>query len=411
MAKAEFVAAVDLGSSKVCTVIAEVDPDGAIGVLGTGIWSAQGMHKGLVANLDEASESLRESVKRAENTGGLKIKSAYIGVSGAHVSSWNKRSAVAVGKGVNPVSQWDIKRALTSAQEPGIQEERKILHEIPKGYILDGRDGVKDPTGMRGFRLDVDTHIVTVDQATLENLCECVRKAGLKVDGMVLQSLAAAEAVLTSDEVDTGVVLADVGAGTTDIATFRNGTVEHTSVLAVGGNQITRDLAIGLGIPFEAAEQAKKEHGNLLSIGKDGKEAEDTVTLNGNGGILKADLNEIIRARVVEILKLIFLQVSDNQDRRMKYPAGLVLTGGTANLPGIDSLAAEVLEIPARVGVPKVMYGLADDLSSPAYASAAGIVIWGGKERQKQRHEEAGFPRKLVGGLRSFAPRWARSGA
>jgi cell division protein FtsA len=207
------------------------------------------------------------------------------------------------------------------------------------------------------------------------------------------------------------VVLADIGAGTTDIATFRNGTVDHTSVLAVGGNQITRDLAIGLGIPFEAAEQAKKEHGNLLRIGKDGKEAEATVALNGGGGVLKADLNEIIRARVEEILKLIFLQVSDSQDHRLRYPAGLVLTGGTANLPGIDSLAAGVLGVPARVGVSKVMYGLADELSSPGYAGAAGILIWGAKERQRGIHEEAGFPRKLVSSLRGFAPRWARSGA
>jgi len=411
MAKGELIAAVDLGSSKVCTVIANFDPDGEVQVLGTGVWTAQGMHKGMVANLDEASESLRESVRRAEHISGLKIRSAYFGVSGAHVSSWNKRSAVAVGRGINPVSQWDIKRALSSAEEPGVQEERKILHAIPKEYILDGRNGVKDPTGMRGFRLDVDTHIVTVDQATLENMCECVRKAGLKVDGLVLQSLAAAEAVITSDEVDTGVVLADIGAGTTDIATFRNGTVEHTSVLAVGGNQITRDLAIGLGIPFEAAEQAKKEHGNLLRVGKNGKEAEATVTLNGGGGVLKADLNDIIRSRIEEILKLIFLQVSDNQDYRLRYPAGLVLTGGTANLPGIDSLAAEVLEVPARIGVPKAMYGLADDLSSPAYAGSAGILIWGAKELQKKRHEEVGFPRKLVGSLRGFAPHWARSGA
>jgi cell division protein FtsA len=411
MAKGELVAAVDMGSSKVCTVIGIIDSDSEVQVLGTGVWGAQGMHKGLVANLDEASESLRESVKRAERTSGLRVRSAFFGVSGAHVSSWNKRSAVAVGKGVNPVSQWDIKRALSSAEEPGVQQERKILHAIPKEYTLDGRNGVKDPTGMRGFRLDVDTHIVTVDQATLENMCECIRKAGLKVDGLVLQSLAAAEAVLTSDEVDTGVVLADVGAGTTDIATFRNGTVEHTSVLAVGGNQITRDLAIGLGIPFEAAEQAKKEHGSLLRIGKDGKEAEATVALNGGGGILKSDLNDIIRSRVEEILKLIFLQVSDNQDYRMKYPAGLVLTGGTANIPGIDSLAAELLEIPARLGVPKNMYGLADDLGSPAYAGATGILIWGAKELQTRRREEAGFPRKLVGSLRSFAPRWAKSGA
>src|SRR4030042_1184384 len=271
MAKGELVTGVDMGSSKMCTVIANMDPDGMIQVLGTGIWASQGMHKGLVANLDEASESLRESVKRAERTSGRRIRSAYFSVSGAHVSSWNKKAAVAVGKGVKPVSQWDIERSLSLAEEGGIQEERKILHAIPKEYTLDGRNSVKDPTGMRGFRLDVDTHVVTVDQATLENMCECVRKAGLKVDGLVLQSLAAAEAVLTSDEVETGVVLADIGAGTTDIATFRNGTVEHTSVLAVGGNQITRDVAIGLGIPFEIAEQAKKEHGDVLRIAKENK--------------------------------------------------------------------------------------------------------------------------------------------
>ena len=411
MAKGELVTGVDMGSSKMCTVIANMDPDGMIQVLGTGIWASQGMHKGLVANLDEASESLRESVKRAERTSGLRIRSAYFSVSGAHVSSWNKKAAVAVGKGVKPVSQWDIDRSLSLAEEGGIQEERKILHAIPKEYTLDGRNSVKDPTGMRGFRLDVDTHVVTVDQATLENMCECVRKAGLKVDGLVLQSLAAAEAVLTSDEVETGVVLADIGAGTTDIATFRNGTVEHTSVLAVGGNQITRDVAIGLGIPFEVAEQAKKEHGNLLKMGKDRKEAEATVAVDGGGAILKADLNEIIGARVEEILKLVILQVSENQDLRMKYPSGMVISGGTASLPGIESLVMEMMGVPARVGVPKSMYGLTDDLNGPAYSGAAGILIWGAKECQKELRENSGFSRKLVGSLRGFAPRWSRSGA
>ncbi len=411
MAKGELIAGVDMGSSKMCTVVANLDPDGLVQVLGTGIWASQGMHKGLVANLDEASDSLRESIKRAERTAGLKIRSAYISVSGAHVNSWNKKAAVAVGQSVKAVSRRDIERSLSLAEEGGPQEERKILHAIPKEYSLDGRNGVKDPTGMRGFRLDVDTHVVTVDQATLENMCECVRKAGLKVDGFVLQSLAAAEAVLTTDEVETGVVLADIGAGTTDIATFRNGTVDQTSVIAVGGNQITRDIAIGLGIPFELAEQAKKEHGDVLKIAKDSKEIEATIQIENGNGIYKADLCEIMRARVEEMLKLIVLQVSDNQDIRMKYPSGIVITGGSANIPGIDSLIMETLGVSARIGVPKSLYGLTDELVGPAYCGATGILIWSAKERQRELRENSGITGKLVSGWRSFAPRWARSGA
>ena len=408
MAKGEIVAAVDVGTSKVCTVVAHVDPDNAVQVLGTGMCASKGMHKGLVANLDEASETLRDSIRKAEHTSGLKMKSAYFGVSGAHVNSWNKRTAVAVGKGVHPVSEWDVKRALATAQAPGMREERKVLHAIPQEYSLDGHNGVKDPIGMRGFRLDVDTHIITVDQSSLENLCECVRKAGMKSDGLVLNALGSAESALSSDEIEEGVVLVDIGAGTTDVAAFRNGTVIHTQVIAAGGNQISRDLAVGLGIPFDAAEQAKKEYGTLLrSAGKDGGE---TISLNGSGEVLRADVNEIIRARVEEILQLVYLQLPDAENYKARFPAGLVITGGTANLPGIDSVAIEMLGISARVGTPKALYGLSDELTGPAFTAAAGIVLWGAKEFLRQRREEAGISRKLVTNIKSLAPRWSKAG-
>ncbi len=379
--KQKMVAAVDVGSSKICSLLANVDAEGSIQIVGIGVTPSAGIHKGLVADIDQASESIRQSVRRAEQTSGESITSVYLGISASNISSQGNRASVSVGRNARTVRQGDVERALKVAREINIPEERRLLHVIPTQYTLDTQIGVQDPKGMHAFRMDLDTHIVTIPQSSAENITKCAHKAGLTIEGLVLQCLASAQAVLHPDETDAGVVLADIGAGTTGISAYKNGNLLLTAVLPVGGNQITRDLSVGLGIPVEMAEQLKKEHCNLAI----------QVNFDGVGKIYRKDISDIVKARVEEILKLIVSQLVQQVQSQSylayvsEFPAGLVLTGGTANLGGIRTLAQDITGLPTRVGIPPAMSGLADQLHNAAYASSVGILLCGGKNwRQDQ---------------------------
>jgi cell division protein FtsA len=252
--------------------------------------------------------------------------------------------------------------------------DRSLLHVIPKTFSLDGQVGVKEPVGMHGFRLDVETHIVTAATASVQNLVKSVRGAGVEIEDLILSSLASSEAVLTPEEKEDGIIIADIGAGTTDVAIFRNGNVWHTTVIPVGGNQITRDISIGLGVPLEVAEQMKKKYGKATPVNASGDNSQDEKG-NGHSMAIK-DLCEIIRARLEELLRLVIIELPQS-DYNAVVPAGLVLTGGTANLPGIDKLGQEMFRMPVRIGVPSNMYGLTDNLYNPMYSTSIGLMMWG----------------------------------
>ncbi|MFC2058147.1 cell division protein FtsA [Chloroflexota bacterium] len=402
--KQRIVAAVDVGSSKVCTLLANVDSEGSVQVMGMGTCPSRGIHKGLVTDIDQASDSISESVGIAEQTSGEHISSVYVGITGNNVSSRSNRSVVAMGRSARPVVPDDINRALTSARQFDVPEERKLLHVIPTQYTLDGQIGVKDPIGMHGFRLDVDTHIVTVAQGAAENILKSVRKAGLNIDGLILDCLASAQSVLHPDETDTGVILADIGAGTTGIAVYKNGSVRLTAVLPVGGNQITRDLAIGLGVPHAIAEQLKHEHCDL-SKKDDNSETEEQVAminLNGIGKIAKRDLDDIVKARVDEILKLAISQLPNYRTYKADFPAGLVLTGGTSNLRGIRNAAQEITGLVTRAGFPLSISGVADTLHDPAYASSVGVLLCGNRWRQEQSWINESVWHKVTGRFKNM---------
>ncbi|MFC1974137.1 cell division protein FtsA [Chloroflexota bacterium] len=400
----KIVAAVDIGSSKICTLLANVDGEGAVQVLGTGICPSRGIHKGLVTDIDQASDSIGESVAMAEQTSGEHISSVYVGVTGNNVSSRSNRSIVAMGRNARPVAPDDINRALTSSRQFDVPEERKLLHVIPTHYTLDGQIGVKDPIGMHGFRLDVDTHVVSIAQGSAENIMKSVRKAGLKIESLILDCLASAQSVLHLDETDTGVVLADIGAGTTGIAAYKNGSVMLTAVLPVGGNQITRDLSIGLGVPSTIAEQLKQEHCDLTK--RDDNEETDehaaTINLNGVGKIAKRDLNEIAKARVDEIMKLVISQLPNYQTCKSDFPAGLVLTGGTSNMRGIEGVAQAITGLTTRAGIPQHISGVADTLHGPAYASSIGVLLCSGRWKQEQSWINEGLWSKLAGSFKNM---------
>lgn len=386
MSRQPNLAGIDVGTSKVCSIIANVSDQRALRILGVGIVPTRGMNKGMIVNLEETKLCIKESVRKAERSCGLRIDSAYVGITGRHINAMNNKGMVAITRGDRKVANDDLKRVLDSAKSITVPSDRRVLHTITRTYTLDGQQGVKSPVGMHGLRLDAETHIVTAASASVQNLIKCVRGAGVEVEDLVLEALASAESVLTHDEMETGVLLLDIGAGTTDIAIFKDGSIWHSVVLPVGGNQITRDISIGLGIPYDMAEEIKKKYGNLLVSSVNQKAQIKDACIGGDGQtIMQQDLCEIIRARMEEMLRMALLELPRSEYINL-LPAGVVLTGGVSNLAGIDIMAQEIFRLPCRVGQPGDIFGLAEILYDPSFATSVGLVWWGA------RHSNESYP-------------------
>ncbi len=403
MKKQNVVASIDVGTTKICTILADVSDGDSPRVVGVGISSSKGLHKGLVVNINEARESIRDSVKKAEQTSNYKVESAYVGVTGRHVASMNSRGVVAITRNDRVVRPDDLKRVLASAQSIKTAGDRKLLHVIPRGYAVDGQPGVKNPVGMHGFRLDVETHVITAAVTSVQNLVKCIRSIGIDIEDLILEPLASSEAILTADEKQVGVILADIGGGTTDVAVFREGSIWHTSILPVAGYQLTRDIAIGLGLPFDIAEEMKKKYGSVMPVYEGKVDTSPAISQDGHG-VSYQDLCDIIRARVEEIMKLILLEMPSSEYETL-VPAGLVLTGGSANLAGIATLGRDTLRLPVRVGTPTDISGIADVLRDPAYATSVGLLLWGTRHEGKKSWRSAIFSgalNRLVSQLRKL---------
>jgi cell division protein FtsA len=388
------IGAIDVGTTKVCTIMADVLDKGGLRVLGVGITPSHGLHKGLVVNLNEAKESIKQSVRMAEQMAGRKLESAYVGVTGRHIQAENTRGSVAITRNNQIVNSDDLKRVLSVARSVKVPSEQKVLHIIPREYVVDGQGGVKNPVGLHGFRLDVETHIITAAQTSMQNLTKCIRGVGVEVDDLVMEPLASAEAVLSPEEKQDGVLLADIGGGTTDLALFKDNTIFHTSVLPVAGYQVTRDISIGLGITYEMAEEMKKKYGNVTPIDEENTNSNAAITHDGHS-ISYSDLSEIIRVRIEELLRLIMLEMPQSDYRKL-IPAGLVITGGGANLPGITELGEKITRMPVRVGRPSALNGVSDTLTNPAYATGVGLLLW------KMRNQEADNPASKENALRKL---------
>ncbi len=392
--KRNKIGAIDVGTTKVCTIMGDTDDDGGLRILGVGIAPSQGLHKGLVVDVNEAKESIREAVRRAEQVAGYRLESAYVGITGRHISSVNNRGAIAITRNDQLVRPEDLKRVLEVARSVKVPGEQKLLHVIPRTYTVDGQEGVKNPVGMHGFRLDVETHIITAAVTSVQNLTKCIRAIGVDIEDLVMEPLASAEAVLNEDEKQDGVMLADIGGGTTDISVFKDNTIFHTSVLPVAGYQITRDISVGMGLTFELAEEMKKKYGNVMPTNDERDEADRTLTEDGHS-VSYRDLSEIIRIRVDELLRLIVLELP-HTDYAKLIPSGLVLTGGSANLPGIAELGREVTRLPVRVGAPINLYGVSDALCNPAYATSVGLLLWKMRNKGTQSWQSQGSLQRFI---------------
>jgi cell division protein FtsA len=300
---------------------------------------------------------------------------------------------VAITRNDRLVRPDDLRRVLQSAQSVKTPSDRKLLHVIPRGYAIDGQLGVKNPVGMHGFRLDVETHVITAAVTSIQNLVKCIRGIGVDIDGLILEPLASSEAVLTEDEKQVGVVLADIGGGTTDIAVFKEGSIWHTSIIPVAGYQLTRDVAIGLGLPFEVAEEMKKRYGSVMPVYESKTDTPAGISEDGHG-VSYQDLCDVIRARIEEIIRLILLELPRSGYETL-IPAGLVLTGGSSNLSGIEVLGRDILQLPVRVGVPTSVQGITDALRDPAYATSVGLLLWGARHESAQSWRTRSFGSSL----------------
>ncbi len=370
----EIVVGIDVGTTKVCTLVGRMEGE-TLHILGSGFVPSEGIKKGVIVDLAAATQAITRSVEKAEQVSGVEITGAVVSLAGAHVSSINSRGVAGVSGEV--ITEADVARALEAAQAVAIPHNREIIHIIQRGFTVDGQDGITQPLSMHGYRLEVEAHIITAAQATVENLRQCVGAAGVEVLQFVLNPLASGDAVLTDTERQMGVAICDIGGGTTDLAIYVDGHVWHTMVLAVGGNHITNDIATGLRLPLSQAEEIKKKYGYALISGV-GAEENFTVKAFGEDApiqISRQDLAHIIEARVEEMFVLTLQEI-----KRSGYdgllPAGMVLTGGTSALPGIRQLASQVLGLPVRTAGPEKMIGLVDQLKGPAFSTGVGLLHW-----------------------------------
>jgi len=379
----KFISAIDVGTTKIATIVASIRAQDDIEVLGVGVVPSHGLHKGIVVNMDEAKDSIAGSVREARRISGMGIDSVYVGVTGRHISSLNNRGVVAIPRDDRLVRSQDLRRVLSAARSIPVPEGKKLLHAIPRYYTLNGEERVKQPVGMHGTRLDVETHIITASVSSVRNLVKCIRSAGVEVEDLILEPLASGEAVLTPQERESGVIMADIGGGTTDIAVFKDGNIYHSAIVPVAGYQVTSDIAIGLGFPFHVAERMKKTYGNVTP----GLDTNDEVTMTGieNGHSASyRELCDIVRSRMEELFELILLEMPTT-DYQSLAPCGLVLTGGTANMGGLAELGHSVLRMPVRKGSPlgTGIYGITDILRDSAYATTTGLILW--QARNKER--------------------------
>ncbi len=367
----------DIGTTKICVVVAKV-AEGKVNIVGIGSHPSTGLRKGVVVNMDSTVNSIKKAVEEAELMAGIKIDSCLVGIAGAHIKSFNSNGVVAIKD--KEVRRDDVARAIDAAKAVAIPADRELIHVIPQEYIIDDQDGIKDPIGITGVRLEVKTHIVTGSVSSAQNIIKCCKLAGLNVDDIILGQLASSEATLTPEEKEIGVALVDIGGGTSDIAVFLNGSIKFTSVLPFGGNNITNDIAIGLRTPLEEAEKIKKKYGCAFAsmIG-----ANETIEVPSVGGrkprtLMRKTLADIIEPRVEEISSLIYQEIKKSGAERL-LASGVVVTGGCANLEGIPELAENIFNLPARRGYPIGLSGLVDVVNNPIYATGVGLLVYGFK--------------------------------
>jgi cell division protein FtsA len=379
--KTNVIVGLDLGTTKTCVIVGEITDQG-VDIIGIGSYPSEGLRKGVVVNIDSTVEAIKKAVDEAEHMSGCEISSVYAGIAGGHIKGQNSLGIVAV-KG-REVDEEDVQRAIEASKAIAIPTDREILHTLPQNFIVDDQDGIRDPVGMSGVRLEAKVHIVTGAVTSIQNIVKSVNRVGLEINEIILEQIASSEAVLSKDEKDLGVALIDIGGGTTDIAVFTAGSIKHTAVLPVGGNYLTSDIATGLRTPLADAEKIKIKYGCAFSalIAK-----EETIEVPSVGGrepreVSRQILGRIVAPRMEEILTLAYKEIVKSGYEDI-LAAGVVLTGGAALLEGITELAEQIFNMPVRRGRPTGIGGLNDMVNSPMYATGVGLVLYGSRHISK----------------------------
>ena len=403
MARSELIVGLDIGTTKICVVVGELSPEG-VDVVGIGTSPSTGLRKGVVVNIEQTVQSIKKALEEAELMAGCEIRSVYAGIAGSHIKGFNSHGVIAVKGG--EVGPRDIERVIDAAKAVAIPLDREVIHILPQEFIVDDQRGIADPLGMAGVRLEVRVHIVTGAVTSAQNIIRSCHRAGLDVSDIVLESLASSKAVLTGEEREIGVALVDLGGGTTDLAIFANDSIKHTAVLALGGTNLTNDIAFGLRTPMASAEKIKIKYGCALAelVPKD--EVIEVMSVGGREPrrLSRQVLAEICEPRVEEMLALVDQELI-RSGMKNQIGAGVVLTGGTALIEGIQELGEQIFNLPTRIGYPDKVGGLKDVVNSPMYATAVGLLMYGAEKEgveQRFRIRDENVFNRILGRMRKW---------
>jgi len=386
-----LIVGLDIGTSKVVAIVGEVNPQGEIHIIGVGSHPSRGLKKGVVVNIEATVQAVLRAVEEAERMAGCEIHSVYTGIAGSHVKSLNSHGIVAIRQ--HEVTAFDVDRVIEAAKAVAIPADQKILHIVPQEYIIDKQEGIREPIGMSGVRLEAKVHIVTGAVSAAQNIAKCVRRCGLEVDDIILEQLASSYAVLTEDEKQLGVCLIDIGGGTTDIAVFSEGAIRHTAVIPIAGDQVTNDVAIALRTPTQNAENLKIQYGCALNELADMEEIIDIPSMGDNKAkrFSRLELVEAIEPRFEELFTLVRAELSRIGIEEL-LGCGIVVTGGSARLEGVVELAEEVFRLPVRLGIPRNVHGLVDVIRNPSYATGVGLLLYGLSSRERHHQMDVVSP-------------------
>jgi cell division protein FtsA len=398
------VLGLDVGTSKICTIIGEVNADGMVDIIGVGTAPSRGLRRGVVVNIDHTVSSIKKAVEDAELMAGCHAETIYAGISGGHIRGINSHGVIAIKN--REVTAVDVARVIDAARAVAIPMDREVIHVLPQEFMVDEQEGIKEPIGMAGVRLEAKVHIVTGAVSAAQNIVRCANRSGLRVQDLVLQQMAAAEAVLSPDEKELGVALVDIGGGTTDLAVFSEGAIQYTCVIPVGGDQLTNDIAVGLRTPMAEAEKIKRRFGCALGVLVNG---EETIEVPGVGGrqprvLSRSVLADITEPRLEEIVGLARREL-EKYHLLQSVASGIVLTGGSVAIEGICELAEQIFDMPVRLGYPIGISGLVDVVCSPVYATGVGLVLWGARCRGAQaatQYQDGGTFDRMVGRMKQW---------
>lgn len=401
----QLIVGLDIGTSKIVTIVAEISTGGEIEIIGIGASPSQGLKKGVVIDIESTVSSIRKATEEAELMAGVQIKSVFAGIAGSHIKSLNSHGIVAIKD--REVGSEDVNRVIEAAKAVAIPTDQRIIHVLPQEFVIDDQDGIREPIGMSGVRLEAKVHLVTGSTSAAQNIVKCVRQCGLEVEDVILEQLASSYSVLTDDEKELGICLVDIGGGTTDIAVFTEGAIRHTAVIPIAGDQVTNDIAVALRTPTQFAEDIKVKYACAL---RQLANAEDTIEVPGVGDrasrrLARQTLAEVVEPRYEELLTLVQSELRRSGFEEL-CAAGVVLTGGSAKMEGVVELAEEVFHMPVRLGFPQHVTGLADIVRNPIHATGVGLLLFGQQNRLNPRTESVEL--QTEGSLFERMKRWVQ---